>query len=99
VKPPSVHNVTNTAVSTTVSAAIPTGVGEPSDRVMGFVCNRTFDILFSDDGTNNVTPNPTNTGIFLAGVIYTVDLSSRNTHFKVIASGAGILKHWRSSRS
>ena len=97
--PPSVRNVINTPVSTTVSAAIPTGVGEPSDRQISFVCNRTFDILFSDDGTNVITPNPTNTGIFLAGQIYTVNLGSRNTHFKVIASGAGILKHWRSSRT
>lgn len=101
-RPPSVNNFTLTMlVSNTASAAIPTLVGT-TEQSIAMVCDSPFDVLFSDDGTETV-PNPpvpaAGKGIFGAGIIHTFDLGPRNSHFKAITSGPGILKHWRCSRT
>jgi hypothetical protein len=100
VKPPSVRNVTNLPLTAgTASGPQPTAVDTAIDRDLAIICNRPFDILFSDDAGATPIPAPANTGTFLAGHIYTFQLGPRNTHFRVVANAAANLKFWRSSRT
>jgi hypothetical protein len=99
-KPPTVNNKVDTAlVANTASAAIPTVVGQASDRSISVICTADFDIIFSDNGTNVIT-NPLSTTLpFLARTLYTFELGPKNTHYKTIAGGAGTIRHWLSSRT
>jgi len=99
-KAPTVNGVVSTVlVANTVTAPIPTNVGQASDRSITVIHAGTFDIVFSDDGTSTI-PNPVSTiQPFAARILYTFELGPKNTHYKIISGTAGTCKHWLSSRT
>jgi hypothetical protein len=84
-------------VSGTASAAKATSVGE-GGRWISVMCTQTFNLTFSDDGTSTVT-DPAAEYYFAANVVYSFELTKRNSHFKVKTSADGFCLYWLSSRS
>lgn len=107
--PPSEHNATNLdlssgAASTAQDIGAATG-GAGAGKGLGvggryfcWICTKTHNVRFSDDGTSTVT-DPATKYYFAANVLYSVRLSQLNTHFKATASADGSLLWWIGSRA
>lgn len=80
-------------VADTASAAIATGVATTGPGHYAFACNAKFMIAF---GTSSTITNPTNSEVLQAGVHHFY-LTTDITHYKVTATEAGYITHWKSS--
>lgn len=94
---PPVTKTTTALVAATASSAVATGA-DNKEYWITVISSTPFDITFSANGTSTIT-DPTNTGVFSAGVPYSFCLNSKNSHYKIIGTANGFAVHWRSSRT
>jgi len=90
---PTVSNTVLTSVGAGVVTSIP--VGPVSGRRIAICGNNTFDLAFSDDGSDVNIPAPgASLALFASRQIYEFDLGPKNTHYKVANATSVTVKHW-----
>lgn len=98
IAPPTTANKTQTAgTAATASNSIATGA-DSKEYWLTVICSAAFNLTFSSDGTSTIT-NPSDTGVFAAGVPYSFCLNKQNSHYKFTPAANCNFLSWRSSRT